>query len=97
MLESLVTWWTQSLNIHNGVYHKLETDKALPVLDYACIVWDPHLKKDCLLIENIQLFAARMATKSWRANASTLNETLNLPPIASRRAYISKYFMPSSF
>ena len=71
--------------------------QVLPVLDYGCIVWDPHLKKDCLLIENVQLFATRMATKSWRANASTLNETLNLPPVASRRAYISKYFMPSSF
>ena len=28
-----------------------------------------------------------MATKFWRANASTLNETLNLPTITSRRKY----------
>ena len=49
----------------------------------------PHLKKDSLLIENVQLFAARMATKCWRANASTLNETLNLPTINSRRKYFS--------
>ena len=61
--------------------------QVLPILDYACIVWDPHLKKDSSLIENVQLFAARMATKSWRANASTLNETLNLPTITSRRKY----------
>ena len=63
--------------------------QVLPILDYACIVWDPHLKKDCLQIENVQLFATRIVTKSWRANASTLNKSLNLPPVSSRRAYLS--------
>ena len=61
--------------------------QVLPILDYGCIVWDPQFKKDSLLIENIQLFAARMATKAWHADASTLNSILNLTPIASRRAY----------
>ena len=31
---------------------------------HACIVWDPHHKKDQLLLEKVQLFAARLATKS---------------------------------
>ena len=29
---------------------------VLPMLDYACIVWDPHLRKDQLLFESVQDF-----------------------------------------
>ena len=33
------------------------SSQVLPVLEYACVVWDPHLKKDQLLLESVQLFA----------------------------------------
>ena len=37
-------------------------------LEYACIVWDPHLQKDILKIEQIQKFAFRVCSKKWTAN-----------------------------
>ena len=39
---------------------------------HACIVWDPHHKKDQLLLEKVQLFAARLATKSWSQDQTSL-------------------------
>ena len=39
--------------------------QVITILDYACVVWDPHFKKDKELLESIQLFATHMAAKSW--------------------------------
>ena len=67
--------------------------QVLPILDYGCIIWDPHFKKDCGLLDSVQLFAARMATKSWNANAVTLNSELNLTTLSSRRAYFKVLYV----
>ena len=37
---------------------------VLPMLDYACIVWDPHLRKDQLLLKSVQHFALKIASRS---------------------------------
>ena len=31
----------------------LYKSQVLPILEYACVVWDPHLKKDQLLLESV--------------------------------------------
>ncbi len=34
-----------------------------PHLEYACKVWDPHLRKDIEALETVQKFALRVCTK----------------------------------
>ena len=41
---------------------------GLPMLDYACIVWDPHLRKDQLLLESVQHFALKIASQTWNSD-----------------------------
>ena len=67
--------------------------QALPILDYGCIIWDPHFKKDSALLESVQLFATRMATKSWNASAVSLNSKLNLSTLSSRRTYFKVLYV----
>ena len=50
-----------------------------PHLEYACIVWDPHLQKDILKIERIQKFAFWVCLKKWRANYDSLLNVFTLP------------------
>ena len=57
--------------------------QVLPILEYACIVWDPHLKKDQLLLESVQLFATRMAA----SDSESLNHHFQFPSLSSRRTY----------
>ena len=33
---------------------------VLPILDYASVVWDPHLKKDQQLLDSVQHFALKL-------------------------------------
>jgi len=61
--------------------------QVLPIMEYACVVWDPHLKKDQLLLKSVQLFAARMATRSWTSDSESLNHHFQLPSLSSRRTY----------
>ena len=61
--------------------------QVLPILEYGSVVWDPHLKKDQILLENVQLFALRIATKSWSEQYSTLTSRFQLPTLSSRRSY----------
>ena len=65
----------------------LYKSQVLPVVDYACVVWDPHLKRDQYLLESVQTFALRMASRSWRVNAEELNSQFQLPTLTSRRSY----------
>ena len=62
------------------------------ILNYACIVWDPHHKKDQLLLEKVQLFAARVATKSWSQEQASLLTSLNLPSMMNRHSYLKLIF-----
>ena len=59
------------------------------MLEYACVVWDPHLKKDQLLLESVQLFATRLYSQQWSAKSDIQNQYFNLPSLLDRR----KYFM----
>ena len=50
----------------------LYKSQVLPILDYASVVWEPHLKKDKLLLEAVQLQATRMASRQWKENSVSL-------------------------
>ena len=41
------------------------------ILEYACAVWDPHLKKDIGAIERVQRRAARFVKKEYRTYTTT--------------------------
>ena len=64
---------------------RLYRTQVLPLLDYGCIVWDPHLSKHKQQLEKVQLFATRMATKQWSESAEALNRHFDLPPLTTRR------------
>ena len=61
--------------------------QVLPILEYAYVVWDPHLIKDQQLLESVQLFATRMAARSWTSDSESLNYHFQLPSLSSRRIY----------
>ena len=65
----------------------LYKSQVLPLLDYASVVWDPHLKKDKLLLESAQLFATRIASKSWKENSVSLNQRFELSTLEHSRQY----------
>ena len=65
----------------------LYKSQVLPLLDYTSVVWDPHLKKDKLLLESVQLFATRIASKSWKENSASLNRRFELSTLEHRRQY----------
>ena len=44
---------------------KLYSSFIHPHLEYAASVWDPFLKMDIDLLEDVQKFGLRMCTKSW--------------------------------
>lgn len=63
------------------------TTTVRPLLEYACIVWDPSKKYQSEKIEKIQRRAARFILSNFRSSDSVtamLNK-LNLPPLATRR------------
>jgi len=61
--------------------------QVLPILEYACAVWDPHLKRDQLLLESVQLFATSMAAHSRTSDSESLNHHFQLPSLSSHRTY----------
>ena len=56
-----------------------------PHLEYACQVWDPHLRKDIDALESVQKFALRACTKQWAAPYQALLTSSNLPELVARR------------
>ena len=60
-----------------------------PSLQYASQVWDPHSSKDVKVLENIQKFALRNATKQYHERYEILLETFQLPSLANRRSFLS--------
>jgi len=56
------------------------------------IVWDPQHKKDQLLVEKVQLFAARLAIKSWSQDQTSLFTCLNLPSLMNHSSYIPQTY-----
>ena len=56
-----------------------------PHLEYASPVWSPHLAKDKELIESVQKFALRIASKSWSMPYHDLLIQFNVSSLESRR------------
>ena len=50
-----------------------------PHLKYAAASWDPFMKKDTELIEDVQKFALRVCLESWSATYAELLEQ-SVPP-----------------
>ena len=65
--------------------------QVLPILDYASVVWEPHLKKNKLLLEAVQLQGTRMASRQREENSVLLNRRFELPTLESRRKYLNYY------
>ena len=43
-----------------------------PHLEYAALVWTPHLARDIAKLEEVQKFALRMASHNWSASYQDL-------------------------
>ncbi len=64
---------------------KLHKSLIRPHMEYASPVWDPFLAKDIKAIEDVQKFALRVCTKSWRSDYNELLDYCDIPTMASRR------------
>ena len=58
-----------------------------PLMEYACVVWDPHYIVQITLLEKAQRRAARwvLSGYNYHSNVSTMLEQLNWLPLAKRR------------
>ena len=72
---------------------RLYRSQVLPIIEYGCIVWDPHLVKHKQQLERIQLFATRIASKQWTESADSLNSHFCLPSLCLRRNYLKLLYM----
>ena len=61
----------------------LYKSQVLPIIDYGCMVWDLHLQKDQYLLESVQTFALRMASRSGESMQRSSIANSN----SSRRSY----------
>ena len=66
---------------------KLYKSLIRPHMEYASVVWDPHLAKDIKLIEDVQKFALRVCSKTWNADYESLLKSCNLPSLSDRRKF----------
>ena len=62
---------------------------VLPILDYASVVWDPHLKKDQQLLDSVQYFVLKIASRSWNSSSATLHNQFKITPLINRRHYFT--------
>ena len=59
-----------------------------PHLEYACQVWDPHIKKDIEALEAVQRFALRACCKKWDAPYDILLAENRVPSLLDRRVHM---------
>ena len=72
-----------------------------PLLEYACMVWNPHTVSDKTSLEYVQRRAARWACgsrwspvqKEWSKSSDTCLQELHWPTLSSRRNYLSVTMM----
>ena len=64
---------------------KLYVSFIRPHLEYASAAWDPFLKKDIDLIEDVQKFALKVCLKSWNSSYNDLLKQSNLLSLQARR------------
>ena len=67
---------------------KLYTSLVRPHTEYTCAVWDSHLSKDILAVENTQRFALRICLKNWRASYDSLLSRCGIPCLSTRRNFL---------
>ena len=53
--------------------------------EYCSYIWNPHLKKNILLLESVQKFAAKVCLKSWNSPYVELLSELDIPTLEGRR------------
>ena len=58
-----------------------------PCLEYACVVWNPHLQRDIEKLEKVQKFALRLCVKQWDMDYTSLLSICILPTLTTRRKY----------
>ena len=75
-------------NAHTSVLTKLYTTLVRPLLEYCCVLWDPHLEKDIEKLESVQKLACKICTKNWSGSYSDLRHILGLPTIRDRRVFL---------
>ena len=58
-----------------------------PVMEYACIVWDPHYQTQISILEKVQGHAARciLSDYSYHGSVSAMLKQLNWLSLAKRR------------
>ena len=58
-----------------------------PLMEYACVVWDPHYQSQVSVLEKVQRRAARwvLSDYSYHSSVSSMLEQLNWLPLAKRR------------
>ena len=60
-----------------------------PILEYACVVWDPHVQGTCLSLERIQRQAIRFITNKYKFDECvSISEEMNrleIPTLQNRR------------
>ncbi len=64
-----------------------------PHLEYACQVWDPHLKKDIEAIGSVQKFAVRACTRQWDTSYQSLLTSTGLPTLEDRRQHMNMFYV----
>ena len=85
-LKSLLGGFTETYQFSSSrILVKLYKPLIRPHIEYACTVWDPHLKKDIQALENVQKFALRVCSKSWSCDCPTLLDTLSMPTLPDWR------------
>ena len=68
---------------------KLYCSFIRPHLEYAAIAWNPALKGDIKLLENVQKFALRVCMKSWNSTYQELLTCAKLASLQDRRTRAS--------
>lgn len=56
-----------------------------PHLEYASIVWSPHLLKDKATLEKVQHFALKVCLKDWSIEYEEALDATHLPSLETRR------------
>ena len=73
------------------------TSLVRPGLEYGCVVWDPHLKKDILSLEQTQNLALRFIFKKKGITSFTnLRENTSFESLEERRSRLRKIFLVES-
>ena len=60
-----------------------------PHLEYACEIWNPHLKRDINKVEQLQKFGLRMCTRRWSSDYLDLLLLFSIPTLGDRRLYLN--------